>query len=136
MKKAIYLMLMGLLPMALGALVNVIVTSVQMPVFLISLAALFVWYFMSHKMCYSMADFYALNAPATIFIILIAVQELVLHSYIGGVGVMCQMFFLPFLSVGATLLGGLGNMFAIYFGSYAVMLLCSFIGARQKVKGK
>ena len=136
MKKTIYLMLMGVLPMALGALVNMIVTSVQMPVFLISLAALFIWYFMSHKMCCSMTDFYALNSPATIFIILIAVQELMLHSYISGVGVMCQMFFLPFLSAGAALLGGLGNMFAIYFGTYAAMLLCSFIGAKQRMKGK
>lgn len=137
MRKAIYLLLMGCIPLAFGALVNILVTSVQMPVFIISIIALFVWYFMGHKFGRNIYDFVMLNTPAAFFFVLIAFQELVLGQYIAGFfGTASQMFFLPFISAGALVMGWSGSMFGIYLGSFLLMLCCSYIGARQCMKGK
>lgn len=130
--------MVGLIPLVMGALVNMIVTlGVAVPVFLISILAMFIWYFIGRRYGIGNGEFLLLNSPAILFFMLVVTQEIVLGYYItGAIGMLSQMFFLPFMSAGALVAGWTGSMAGIYTGSFILMLVCSYIGARQRMNGK
>ncbi len=138
MRKSIHLILIGCIPLIMGALVNVLVTSgISMPVFLISLIALFIWYFIGRRYGIGNSEYMLINTPAIFFFMLVVVQEIALGAYMqGAIGMLSQMFFLPFVSAGALVAGWTGSMAGIYTGCFILMLLCSYIGARQRMRGR
>ncbi len=135
MRKIIYLLLAGFIPLLMGGIVNVLVTSSPFPVFIISPICLLIWYFIGYKFAKDIRSFVILNIPAIFFFVLILVQELVMGHYIeGAIGMTSQMFFLPFLSAGALVAGWTGSMAGAYVGSFLLMLASCYIGTWQRMK--
>ena len=130
------LILLGAMPLGLGWLLNWYMNlhpETFPPLFIIGLAFLLAWGFASWKMNKKMLEtgtvMLAQHAVAAIMLVLVAIQLITGNYWVSYLGIASQMFFMPVLYVGAVFFNWAGT-FGIYFASFLLMLLASFIGCK------
>ena len=130
------LILLGAMPLGLGWLVNWYMNlhpETFPPMFIIGLAFLLAWGFASWKMNKKMLEtgtvLLVKHAIAAIMLVLVAIQFITGNYWVSYLGIASQMFFMPVLYVGAVFFNWAGT-FGIYFASFLLMLLASFIGCK------
>ena len=130
------LILLGAMPLGLGWLVNWYMNlhpETFPPMFIIGLAFLLAWGFASWKMNKKMLEtgtvLLVKHAIAAIMLVLVTIQLITGNYWVSYLGIASQMFFMPVLYVGAVFFNWAGT-FGIYFASFLLMLLASFIGCK------
>ena len=130
------LILLGAMPLGLGWLLNWYMNlhpETFPPLFIIGLAFLLAWGFASWKMNKKMLEtgtvMLAQHAVAAIMLVLVAIQLITGNYWVSYLGIASQMFYMPVLYVGAVFFNWAGT-FGIYFASFLLMLLASFIGCK------
>ena len=130
------LILLGAMPLGLGWLVNWYMNlhpETFPPLFIIGLAFLLAWGFASWKMNKKMLEtgtvLLVKHAIAAIMLVLVTIQLITGNYWVSYLGIASQMFFMPVLYVGAVFFNWAGT-FGIYFASFLLMLLASFIGCK------
>ena len=130
------LILLGAMPLGLGWLLNWYMNlhpETFPPLFIIGLAFLLAWGFASWKVNKKLLEtgtvMLAQHAVAAIMLVLVAIQLITGNYWVSYLGIASQMFFMPVLYVGAVFFNWAGT-FGIYFASFLLMLLASFIGCK------
>ena len=130
------LILLGAMPLGLGWLLNWYMNlhpETFPPLFIIGLAFLLAWGFASWKMNKKMLEtgtvLLVKHAIAAIMLVLVTIQLITGNYWVSYLGIASQMFFMPVLYVGAVFFNWAGT-FGIYFASFLLMLLASFIGCK------
>ena len=136
------LMILGLLPFALGGFLNwfMMANSGLLPnLVTIGFAALVIWgaiafavkpYVKSIK-----KTVIGLNLPAFAVLILVGVQELILHAYWqNAVGAWTQLFYLPLIDLGFRLTPWSHGVFSAYCAAFVLMVEASAIGCVLRKK--
>ena len=130
------LILLGAMPLGLGWLLNWYMNlhpETFPPLFIIGLAFLLAWGFASWKMNKKMLEtgtvLLVKHASAAIMLVLVTIQLITGNYWVSYLGIASQMFFMPVLYVGAVFFNWAGT-FGIYFASFLLMLLASFIGCK------
>lgn len=136
--------LLGALPLAVGVMQNwCMLTGISLilPYSLISVLFLVVWgcfaYFLKGKRQSTKKVVISLNLIAALDLMLLAVQELVLHAYwMNIIGRWSQFFYLPMLSFGFSLTRWSHTVFPAYAASFILMVAVSFAGCKLREKSK
>ena len=142
MKKTGGLLLMGLVPLAVGYLLNFVMMALPVPPFFLGAVMLVLWGYYCHKRAAddtsAVLQTLMMNAVGTLMLILVLVQELILGAYWGNyAGLITQVYFLPCLpliSVLAHIFTRVTALWALYLIEWAFMLAASFIGCRAARK--
>lgn len=132
--KRFLLLLLGLIPFLFGWLVNWLVMNVSVRwLNWYGVILLVIWFFFAY--CFSRfakntAEVVLfLNFPAAAVLILIGIQELVLHAYwMNLVGRFTQMFYLPLLSIAFRLTTWSHTMFFTYCAAFLLLIAVSLVG--------
>lgn len=130
------LICLGALPLAVGGIMNWAMLSLQTwlpPFLLISLLFLLVWgliaFLARPHAKRSAAVILPLNLIAFFDLLLVGVQELILHAYwLNPVGRWTQYYYLPLLRPGVLLTSGMSSVFAAYCAAFLLMLAASALG--------
>ena len=130
------LICLGALPLAVGGIMNWAMLSLQTwlpPFLLISLLFLLVWgliaFLARPHAKHSAAVILPLNLIAFFDLLLVGVQELILHAYwLNPVGRWTQYYYLPLLRPGVLLTSGMSSVFAAYCAAFLLMLAASALG--------
>jgi len=136
------LILLGLLPFALGGFLNwfMMANSGVLPYLMpIGLVTLLLWAAMAFAVKpYAKSTkktVVGLNLPALIVLILVGIQELVLHAYWPNViGSWTQVFYLPLLHLGFRLTFWSHGVFSAYCASFLLMAAASAMGCAIRKK--
>ena len=130
------LIVLGAMPLGLGWLLNWYMNlhpETFPPMFIIGLAFLLAWGFASWKVNKKLLEtgtvLIAQHAIAAIMLVLVTIQLITGNYWVSYLGIASQMFFMPVLYVGAVFFNWAGT-FGIYFASFLLMLLASFIGCK------
>ena len=130
------LICLGALPLAVGGIMNWAMLSLQTwlpPFLLISLLFLLVWgliaFLARPHVKHSAAVILPLNLIPLLVLLLLGVQELILHAYwLNPVGRWTQYYYLPLLRPGFLLTSGMSSVFAAYCAAFLLMLAASALG--------
>lgn len=134
------LICLGALPFVLGRALNWVMLTWQNtlpPLLLIALLFLLVWgliAFLARPRTKSTAAvILPLNLIAFLVLLLLGVQELILHAYwLNPVGWLTQFYYLPLLRVGFLLTGWTSSVFAAYCAAFLLMLVASALGCKLR----
>lgn len=137
---AVLLPIVGLLPFAVGGLLNWLMLSYPSftpPFILIAIVFLCLWggaaYILKRTTMHTAVLVCLMNLPAFVVLILLGVQELILHSYwLNFVGLWTQYFYLPTLTIGYKLTAFSSSVFAAYCASFVLMVAVSAIGCKLR----
>lgn len=138
----ILLLLLGGLPFAIGGWLNHIMLSSSNtlpPLFFIGIVCLILWGFIAFVAKSFIEEdkeiVIRLNLIAAVVLVLVTVQEVVLHAYwFNFVGVWSQLYYLPLLNVGFTLTSWSSSVFPAYVASFGLMVAATVVGCRMKRK--
>ena len=132
----------GVLPFFIGGVQNwYMLTYVDsvLPYGLISFAVLLLWGCIAFLLnnCYHRTKVIvvSLNLIAALDLLLLGIQELVLHAYwANSVGHWSQLFYLPMMNLGFSLTNWSHSVFAAYVACFALMVAASFLGCKLREK--
>ena len=138
----IFLLLLGGLPFAIGGWLNHIMLSSSNtlpPLFFIGIVCLILWGFIAFVAKSFIEEnkeiVIRLNLIAAVVLVLVTVQEVVLHAYwFNFVGVWSQLYYLPLLNVGFTLTSWSSSVFPAYVVSFGLMVAATVVGCRMRGK--
>lgn len=136
------LFLLGAVPFAVGYGMNawMMEHSASVPSFgviaLIFLAAIMGISFFANSFVKSTKHVVvSFNLIAAAVLVLIGIQELILHQYWSNtVGVATQMFYLPLLNLGFQITFWSHTVFPAYFAAFLLMILASYLGCKLQSK--
>lgn len=137
------LLLLGFMPFLFGRLLNwammTVFIDITLPYFFIGVITMAIWFLFSYFFCNATNTHtqavVLLNLPAAFVLILVGIQELVLHSYwMNPVGMWTQMFYLPLLNIGFRLTRGLESMFSAQCACFILMIAVSYFGCYVRKK--
>jgi len=134
--------LLGLLPFAAGGLMNWFMLShpdTLPPLLPIALGALIAWgliaFLLRRRAGNGKALLLCLNLPALAVLILLGIQELVLHAYWpNAAGHWTQFFYLPLLHLSFRLMPWFHRLFPDYCFSFLLLAAASAIGSALRRK--
>ena len=137
-----FCMILGTLPFVIGGIQNWYMLSdgdVVLPYSWIGVCFLLIWggigFLLNGKGRGTKKTVIALNLIAFVDLLLLGMQELVLHAYwMNRVGSWSQLFYLPMVNLGATLTSWSHSMFAVYIISFLLMVGATFIGCKLREK--
>lgn len=103
----------------------------------ISLAVLLLWgciaYLLNDRYQRTKAIVISLNLIAALDLLLLGIQELMLHSYwMNLVGKWTQLFYLPMINLGFNLTNWSHSVFTAYVACFVLMVVASFAGCKLK----
>lgn len=134
----------GLLPFVVGGTQNWYMLThadTLLPYSLISLCFLFVWSCIAfllngkHQRAKTVVVF--LNLIALFDLLLVGVQELLLHRYwMNSIDTWSQYFYLPTINLGFRLTSWSHSVFPAYAASFILMVAVSFVGCKLREKFK
>lgn len=141
----ILLIVLGLLPFALGGLTNwlMVANSYMLPpalLLVISLIALLFWAVLAYVTKKYIRDtkkvMLCLHVVPLIMLLLLGIQELLLHQYwTNFFGMLTQLYYLPLLRLGTILIGWLSaSLFPIYCVAFLLMAVAAFAGCKLQRK--
>ena len=129
-------LLTGLVPLALGWLINwhmMLHPDTFPPLFIIGIAMLFVWGWMARNMNKKVLNTALVvlcqNAVGLVSIVLIAIQAATGAYWENLVGIFSQMYYIPVMYVSTVFFVRWG-VFLVYFVTFVLMTLASFVGCR------
>lgn len=135
------LMIIGISPMIIGYIVNIIVINLKiygMGYLFIGILFLLYWYFMGYKSCkYSKNSKEALifaNLFGFLNLLFVFFQVIVSNSFYGNLwGFLPQMYFLPMVNIVARIdfLNILNNVPKIFTGGYIIMVIVFYFGLKK-----
>lgn len=136
MRNTVRLLLLGLLPLAVGYLINYVLMLLPFPLFFGSLLPLLLWAWLSGRMADSsenaLLQALLLNAFGLVMLLLALLQELVLGAYWENIlGLFSQLFFLTGLPLASVLLRPLtstASLWPFYGASWLFLFLASLAG--------
>ena len=107
------------------------------PLLLIALLLLLVWgliaFLARPRMKSTAAVILPLNLIALLVLLLLGVQELILHAYwFNPVGWLTQFYYLPLLRVGVLLTSWTSSVFTAYCAAFLLMLAASTFGCNLR----
>ena len=134
----------GLLPFVVGGTQNWYMLThadTLLPYSLISLCFLFVWgciaFLLNGKHQRAKTVVVFLNLIALLDLLLVGVQELLLHRYwMNSIGTWSQYFYLPTINLGFSLTSWSHSVFPAYAASFILMVAVSFVGCKLREKLK
>lgn len=134
--KSLSLFVLGFIPFLIGRLLNWRMfadMNSMPPLFVIGLITLAVWFIISYSFFNPTKSLkrtvLLFNLPATLVLILVGIQELILHAYwMNYVGKWTQLFYLPLLNIGFRLTWFSHTVFPAYCASFTLMIAASFLG--------
>lgn len=134
------LIVLGALPYVLGWLQNGWMyhgLSSVMPYSLISALFLLIWggiaFLFRGKVQCTKKVIVFLNLIAAFDLVLLGIQELILHAYwMNTIGAWSQFFYLPILSLGFSLTRWAHIVFPGYAASFVLMIAVSFVGCKLR----
>lgn len=137
----ILIFILGALPFFFGGILNWIMTIYSdniPPYVIIGFLFLLFWgiitYLLKSKIRNTKKVVILLNTIAAIDLLLLGIQELVIHAYwMNVIGVWSQMFYLPLLNIGFKLTSWSHTLFSAYCVSFVLMAAASFLGCRLSV---
>ena len=138
----ILLVLLGGLPFAVGGWLNqsILASSDTLPpLFLIGIGCLVLWGLIAFGARFFIEDerevVIRLNLIAAVVLVLVAIQEVILHAYWSNiVGVWSQFYYLPLLNLGFTLTRWSSSVFPAYVVSFGLMIGATVVGGRMREK--
>ena len=145
MKKRISVIMafvLGAFPFLIGGIQNwYMLTYVDsvLPYGFISLAVLLLWgciaYLLNDRYHRTKAIVISLNLIAILVLLLLGIQELMLHSYwMNFVGKWSQLFYLPMINLGFSLTNWSHSALTAYVACFVLMVVASFVGCKLKEK--
>ena len=127
----------GAFPFLVGGIQNWYMTSagVFLPYRLVSLAVLLLWgciaFFLDHHSHRTKSIMVSLNLIAAFDLLLVGIQELILHAYwMNDIGLWSQLFYLPVLNLGFNLTNWSPSVFTAYAACFVLMAAASFAGCK------
>jgi len=138
------IVMLGVLPFVIGGIQNWYMLNYMDSVFPYGLIAVFfllIWgciAFFLNRICQKTRIVVIfLNLIAMLDLLLIGIQELILHAYwMNGIGVWSQFFYLPVIKLGFSLTKWTPRVFAAYAVSFVLMITASFAGCKLRDKLK
>lgn len=135
---------LGALPFVVGGIQNWYMLThadTLLPYSLISLSFLFVWgciaFLLNGKHQHTKTVVVFLNLIALLDLLLVGVQELILHHYwMNSIGTCSQYFYLPVINLGFGLTSWIHSLFPAYAASFILMVAVSFVGCKLREKLK
>ena len=136
MKNMVRLLLLGLMPLAVGYLMNYVLMLLPFPLFFGSLLPLLLWAWLSGRMADSsesaLLQALLLNAFGLLMLLLVLLQELILGAYWENIlGLFSQLFFLTGLPLASVLFRSLTattSLWPFYGASWLFLYLTSLAG--------
>ena len=133
---------LGVFPFLIGGIQNwYMLTYVDsvLPYGFISLAVLLLWgciaYLLNDRYHRTKSIVISLNLIATLVLLLLGIQELMLHAYwMNLVGKWSQLFYLPMINLGFSLTNWGHSVFAAYVACFILMVAVSIVGCKLKEK--
>lgn len=139
--KNVLTIITGAIPFVVGSILNralIEQSDSVLPLILIGLLFLSFWGIVAFVFQNSMKNakrvVVSLNAIATIDLLLLGIQELVIHAYWGNViGGWSQLFYLPVIKIGFLLTNWSHTVFSAYVVSFVLMIVVSVLGCRIRI---
>lgn len=136
MKRTVRLLLLGMLPLAVGYLMNYMLMLLPFPLLFGSLVPLILWAWLSGRMAdvseSALLQALLLNAFGLLMLLLALLQELILGGYWENTaGLFSQLFFLTGLPLASVLLRPLtatASLWPFYGASWLFLFLTSLAG--------
>ena len=136
---SVILIVLGALPFVIGGILNWCMYNMpfNLPYGALSVLLLFVWggfaFLFKGTGQSTIKIVLFLNFIAAIDVILVGVQELILHAYwMNSVGLWTQFFYLPLLNLGFTLTSWSHTMFPVYAACFILLIVASVIGCKLR----
>ena len=138
--------ILGVLPFLVGGIQNwYMLTYVDsavdsaLPYGSISLVVLLLWgciaFLLNYNCRRTKEIVVSLNFIAALDLLLIGIQELILHAYwMNLVGKWSQLFYLPMINLGFNLTNWSHSVFPAYVACFILMVAVSFVGCKLKEK--
>lgn len=139
--KNVLTIITGAIPFVVGSILNralIEQSDSVLPLILIGLLFLSFWgivaFVFQNGMKNAKRVVVSLNAIATIDLLLLGIQELVIHAYWGNViGGWSQLFYLPVIKIGFLLTNWSHTVFSAYVVSFVLMIVVSVLGCRIRI---
>lgn len=136
------LIALGALPLGLGSIQNWYMQThpdARMPYGLIALAVLLLWgtlaFLLNGQGRKTKKVMLFLHAIAAADLLLVAIQELIVHGYfVNSIGLWTQYFFLPLLWLGFGVTGWSAFVFPAYAASFCLLLAAAYLGCKIREK--
>jgi len=139
-------LLFGCLPFFLGRLLDWSLwtifyqTGFPVPFWVVCAVSLFLWGLLAWCVCRCSGGRWLglilLNLPAFVTLLLLGIQEVILHAYwMNAAGIWTQMFYLPFIGVGFVLTSWSSSVFSAYCASFLLMVFFSALGYLIRRRG-
>lgn len=141
MRHVFRLLFLGLIPLAVGYLLNYVLMALPFPLLFASVIPLIVWAWLcgcfadGRRSVFGQAAL--MNAPGLVMLALVLVQEIGLGAYWqNSVGLFSQLYFLSALPLAVTLLnllpGTISRLWPYYIVSWLLFFGLSLLGCRLK----
>ena len=135
----VILLIVGALPFVVGGIQNwcMLHTQLQIPYGLTGFLFLLLWgclgFFLHPGGKRTARTVICMNLIAALDLLLVGIEELVLHKYlIGPVGAWSQLFYLPVINISARLTLWSRSLFPAYAVSFTLMAAAAFAGAKLR----
>ena len=134
------LVIMGLIPFAFGYFMNWLIMTYQDSITLFNLVSilyLVLWgtiaYFAKSYIKSVKKIVIGQNLAAFIVLLLIGIQELILHQYwLNFVGISTQYFYLPLIRFGYLFTNWSNSIFIWYCAAFVMMVMVSILGCKLR----
>lgn len=140
MKKVINILavIIGMLPFVVGGVLNkvmIVQSEHLLPMTMIGLVFCISWgivaFVFQNKIGNVKRVVVLMNAIAGVDLLLLGIQELVVHAYWSNViGMWSQLFYLPLIKIAFLFTRWSHTMFAAYIASFLLMVVISFLGCK------
>lgn len=138
----VILILLGLIPFALGGFMNwIMMTDANtIPPFVLSgIVVLLLWAVIAFIVKPHIKDIkkvvIGLNLVAFVVLVLVAIQELLLQAYWNNfVGIWTQFYYLPLLNIGFALTSWSHSVFSAYCVAFLLMVFAAVLGCKLRKK--
>lgn len=139
--KNVLTIITGAIPFVVGSILNralIEQSDSVLPLLRIGLLFLSFWgivaFVFQNRMKNAKRVVVLLNAIAAIDLLLLGIQELVIHAYWGNViGGWSQLFYLPVIKIGFLLTNWSHTVFSAYVVSFVLMIVVSVLGCRIRI---
>lgn len=141
-RRKVLLLALGLTPFLLGRVMSrymMAYPDTLLPYLWIAILFLILWgglsFLLKGKTGKTSEVLIFLNAVAAFDLLLVGVQELLLHAYwLNAAGVWSQLYYLPVIHVGFRLTDWSHSVFSAYAASFLLMAGASFLGCKLREK--
>lgn len=138
----VILVVLGLIPFALGCFMNWIMTtsSNTLPLFvLFAIFTLVIWaaiaFIVKPYIKSTKKIVIGLNLVAFVVLVLVGIQELLLHAYWQNfIGIWTQFYYLPVLNLGFILTSWSHTVFSAYCAAFLLMVIATLLGCQLRKK--